>query len=593
MVKRGKDNKQQGIFQDNGSGGFVTDLTFNGGNYGAFLGAQQWTMRNLTFNDCNTAIYMNWNWLWNLKSLNINNCGVGVNMSNTPSNQTVGSVIIQDSVFTQTPKGVITAYSKTSNIPATGNTLIIDNCDFTGSSVAVADQNGGTVLKGGSKIPSWIQGHGYTTGSDTAPEASTCASAAPTASSTNVQGSLVAPTKPASLLTSTGKVFERAKPQYEHIPAASFVSIKSAGAKGDGTTDDTAAIQKAFDSIKADEIAYFDHGAYVVTKTIKVPKNIKITGEIWPVIMATGKAFSNSASPAPVFQVGQPGDTGAVEMSDLIFTTKGAAPGAILVEWNLGATSTQGASGMWDVHFRIGGSAGTELQSDKCAKNPNVTTSADKISACSGAFLLLHITSKGSVYLENNWFWVADHELDRSDHNQIDIFNGRGVLVESTEGPVWMYGTSSEHSQLYNYQVASAKNIYMGIIQSETPYMQANPNALAGGFKPSTTYSDPDFCDCKTDACKKAWALRVVGSSDILVYGAGLYSFFDNYGQTCLNSESCQENMVSIEGSSDIYLYGLSTKAATNMVSVDGAAVVKQKDNRSNFCSTVAVFEEV
>lgn len=34
MVQGGANNKQQGIFMDNGSGGFMTDLTFNGGNYG-------------------------------------------------------------------------------------------------------------------------------------------------------------------------------------------------------------------------------------------------------------------------------------------------------------------------------------------------------------------------------------------------------------------------------------------------------------------------------------------------------------------------------------------------------------------------------
>lgn len=38
MVQGGTNNNQQGIFMDNGSGGFMTDLTFNGGNYGAFLG---------------------------------------------------------------------------------------------------------------------------------------------------------------------------------------------------------------------------------------------------------------------------------------------------------------------------------------------------------------------------------------------------------------------------------------------------------------------------------------------------------------------------------------------------------------------------
>jgi hypothetical protein len=36
-------------------------------------------------------------------------------------------------------------------------------------------------------------------------------------------------------------------------------------------------------------------------------------------------------------------------MSDLIFETLGAAPGAVLVEWNVAETS-QGSSGMWDVH---------------------------------------------------------------------------------------------------------------------------------------------------------------------------------------------------------------------------------------------------
>ena len=590
MVKGGSGNKQQGIFMDNGSGGWMTDLVFNGGNYGMFLGNQQFTTRNLTFNNCNTAVFMNWNWLWNLKSMSINNCGIGVDMSNAPTNQTVGSVIVQDSVFKATPKGIVTAYSKTGNVPVTGGTLVIDNCDFTGSTAAVVGNNGNTILAGGSVVASWAQGNAYTTGDDGSANGTTCDSAAPSAVSTTVQGTLTAPTKPASLMDGT-KIFERSKPQYETIPASSFISVKSAGAKGDGVTDDTAAIQKVMDSATSDQIVYFDHGAYLISSTVKVPKEIKITGEIWPLIMASGSAFSSQSSPAPVFQVGQPGDVGAVEMSDLIFETKGPQPGAILVEWNVASTS-QGTSGMWDVHFRIGGSAGTGLQSNTCAKNPSVNTTSANVTPCEGAFLLVHVTNKASIYMENNWLWVADHELDLPDHDQINIYNGRGILVES-QGPVWMYGTSAEHSQLYNYQLAGAKDIYMGIIQSETPYMQSNPDALNGGFTPSTTYSDPDFSTCTTESCKKAWGLRIFSSSDILVYGAGLYSFFDNYDQTCLATESCQENMVSVECSSEIYLWALSTKASTNMVTVDGTGVVPQAANMDNFCSTIAFFEEV
>lgn len=69
--------------------------------------------------------------------------------------------------------------------------------------------------------------------------------------------------------------------------------------------------------------------------------------------------------------------------------------------------------------------------------------------------------------MSNNWGWVADHEMDLTDHNQIDVYNGRGFLCES-QGPMWIYGSSFEHSQLYNYNFANAKEIYMGVIQSET-----------------------------------------------------------------------------------------------------------------------------
>lgn len=61
----GTANAQLGIFMDNGSGGFMTDLTFNGGKYGAFFGSQQFTTRNMTFNNCQTAVFMNWNWVSN------------------------------------------------------------------------------------------------------------------------------------------------------------------------------------------------------------------------------------------------------------------------------------------------------------------------------------------------------------------------------------------------------------------------------------------------------------------------------------------------------------------------------------------------
>ncbi|KAH8658833.1 pectate lyase superfamily protein-domain-containing protein [Tricladium varicosporioides] len=564
----GTANVQQGIFMDNGSGGFMTDLTFKGGKYGVFLGNQQFTTRNLTFSGCQTAIYMNWNWAWTFSGVSIDNCGVGIDMT---AGDGVGSVLLVDSKISNTPVGVSTIYSTSQS--GSNGTLILDNVDMS-TNVPVAVSNPttkATILAGNAKISQWAQGREYT-----APNAGKAA-----------QGALTAPTKPAVLLDSAGNVFTRSKPQYETVPVSSFKSAKAAGCKGDGVTDDTAAMQALFNSAGANDIVYFDHGAYVVTDTVKVPKDIKITGEIFPLIMAGGTAFKDQANPKAVFQVGQPGDVGSVEMSDLVFETLGPQPGAIMIQWNV-AQANQGSSGMWDVHVRIGGSAGTQLQMDKCTKTPSVTTAADP--QCEGAFLMLHVTAKATVYLENNWFWVADHELDIKGNNQINIYNGRGVLIESDQGPVWMYGTSSEHSVLYNYQIANASNVYMALIQTETPYFQSNPDATTP-FTTNAAYMDPKFTG--SASVNKAWGLRIVDSDDVFIYGAGLYSFFDNYGQECLDTESCQDNMLSIENSSGINIYGLSTKAAVNMVTLDGQSAALDKDNRDVFCATVALFQHV
>lgn len=120
--------------------------------------------------------------------------------------------------------------------------------------------------------------------------------------------------------------------------------------------------------------------------------------------------------------------------------------------------------------------------------------------------------------------------------------------------------------------------------------MQDDPNAL-GPFPPQTAYSDPTFSECYEATCYKTYGLRLYNATYILVYGAGLYSFFNDYDQGCLLEEDCQQNIVSIEESEGIYLYALSTKAATNMVEVDLVAIVPEAANVNGFCQTVACFE--
>jgi hypothetical protein len=120
----------------------------------------------------------------------------------------------------------------------------------------------------------------------------------------------------------------------------------------------------------------------------------------WPL---TDEAFSN---PQVLVKVGQAGDVGSVEMQDLLFTTRGATAGLVLVEWNIEADAP-GSAALWDCHARIGGATGTQLTPAEC---PAVTSGVD--SGCSAASLMMHLTSTGSGYFENMWLWGSDHMIE-------------------------------------------------------------------------------------------------------------------------------------------------------------------------------------
>jgi hypothetical protein len=511
-------NLHQGIFMDNGSGGFMSDLEFVGGKYGMWMGNQQFLTRNLTFSNCGTAIYVNWDWQWTFKSVDISNCNVGLDFTSLDGNgaQNVGSLILLDSKITNTPIGIKTARSSTS-LPVSGGSAVLDNVQLSNVPQAVTTSDGTTILAGGTMtIDLWGQGRSYDS----------------TGAATVVQGTMSrAFTKPTAILDSTGKIFERSRPQYTSLASSSFISVRTNGAAGDGTTDDTAAIQAVFDKYggNTDNVIYFDHGVYLVSNTITVPVNTRIVGEVWAVIMAAGDAFQDQANPVPVWKVGNAGDEGVVEMQELLFQTRGPQPGAILMQWNARDPSgQQGVNAMWDVHFRVAGSRGTDLEVAQCIKNPNSTISTPDAN-CVAAFMLFHIAKTASVYVENCWAWTSDHALD-TPFDQITVYNGRGILTESTDGPVWMYATAAEHNTLYQFQFQNASNVFVGTAQTETPYFQSNPGASVP-FTTNATWNDPDYSSCSGVLCNKSWAFRVLDSSKISVYGAGLYSFFENYSQ--------------------------------------------------------------
>lgn len=138
----------------------------------------------------------------------------------------------------------------------------------------------------------------------------------------------------------------------------------------------------------------------------------------------------------------------------------------------------------------------------------------------------------------------------------------------------------------------------MGMIQTETPYYQPTPNALVP-FPSVSSLNDPNFgssCAGVSGNCAAAWGLRVINSKNILVYGAGLYSFFSDYSTTCSTfaaGQTCQSRIASIEGggTSNVNIYGLNTIGAQSMLNRDGQSVAWYADNVNNFPSSVGVYK--
>ncbi|KAK4680623.1 hypothetical protein QC764_100480 [Podospora pseudoanserina] len=100
-----------GIFTENGSGGFVSDLVSEGGAIGWRVSSQQYTATSLQFKNCSTAVDIVWDRGFNWHKIEIDGGSVGFNISGIDglNDQGIGSVSIIDSVVKNVPIGILAA----------------------------------------------------------------------------------------------------------------------------------------------------------------------------------------------------------------------------------------------------------------------------------------------------------------------------------------------------------------------------------------------------------------------------------------------------------------------------------------------------
>jgi len=273
---------QIGLFIENGSDGFMGDLTFEGGAAGMLCGNQQFTSRDLIFEGCQNAIRMLWDWGWGWvwKGLDITGGEVGINF--TTDGFPGGSITVVDSMFSGSKIGILMNPGPNES----GKQAVIEvlNTRYQGVGTMVsAPGSGGAQLRGGKgQIDAWIIGNTYTDGK-----------AGPAGAWSN--GQLAAFKVPQELQfadSRTAGYYTRSKPQYanrpvgdwiiptakgehfvvvSHTPLGSLLPILTRHLTGDGTTDDTKALHGAFAMSAIQKRSVFlPAGSYMVKDTLDV-----------------------------------------------------------------------------------------------------------------------------------------------------------------------------------------------------------------------------------------------------------------------------------------------------------------------------------
>ncbi|RAH82446.1 putative exo-beta-1,3-glucanase [Aspergillus japonicus CBS 114.51] len=543
---------------DSNSNIILNDLTFYGGAIAMELSGQQWILKGININGANVGIKAG------AFELVCQDCTLQNGATGIDASSISGSLTVIDSTANYLGNMIISSNAGGS----AQNSIILDNvaCTNSGSTVSL---NGNAVLTG-SVTNTWVHGNLYSGGATSA---------------AYEQGLSVTTARADVLLDSNGKYFTMAPPTYSQYSANQFINIKSVSGLpvyGDGATDDTANINAILAQYAGCKIIYFPAGTYIVTDTILIPSGSIIIGDAYAsAISATGGNFYNPDAPTTMVQVGNSGDVGTAQISDMLFTVADVLQGCKLVEVNI-AGSTPGAVGLWNSHFRIGGAAGSKVQTN-CYGNPDI---------CKAAWGLLHLTATSSAYIENMWGWTADHNLD-GNLETTTVSTGRGMLVEATKG-TWLVGTAMEHNTLYQYNFEYASNVLSSFQQSETPYWQGW-GAPSSGIAPAPwtdnlIASDPTFSECDADdvGCRMAFFERIRGSSNLFLYGGGVWVFF-NHGGSCTGD--CQANAIRIlssEGS--VYLYGTNVKAITNIVKENKVDAATEAANSGGWGGVVAAY---
>ena len=232
------------------------------------------------------------------------------------------------------------------------------------------------------------------------------------------------------------------------IPAfpeiSNWINLKRHGAKGDGVTDDTKAIQAAIDQY---DVIYVPQGWYRITGKIKLKEKTVLIG-LNPVstqfiLLDNTEAFGSFGSPRPMVESSQGGSN---ILTGIGISTAASNSRAVGLKWMAGANSYVN-----DVKFLGGHGNISRKRPGQEALNNSSHVGNEHL--CDSQYWSLWITNGGGGTFKN--IWTAN------------TFASAGAYVSNTSTPGRLYAMSVEHHVRNEVRLKNVSNWKVYALQLE------------------------------------------------------------------------------------------------------------------------------
>jgi len=283
-------------------------------------------------------------------------------------------------------------------------------------------------------------------------------------------------------------------------PSAEWVNVHALGVKGDGTSDDTAALQ---DAINTHRVLYLPSGHYVVRETITLRPDTVLIG-LHPTLtqidlLDETPAYQGIGAPKAVLLA----PTGGTNiLSGIGVFAGGVNPRAVAVLWKAGEQSL-----VDDVRFLGGHGSGTNPY------NNNHTADFDLRKRWDGQYPSLWIADGGGGTFADIW--------------TPNTFAQSGFLVSNTKTPGHVYELSNEHHVRNEIKFDHVENWDINSPQAEEE----------AGESPAALSLEIDYCRNLTIANYHGY--RVTRSRAPISSAVRIYQSYDiHFRNVHVNAES-------------------------------------------------------